>query len=59
MPKNTKSPATGAGKSDVTANPAAKPAAAAKPDPQWAGKQGRGFAPILKPLRLPGKGRGG
>lgn len=32
---------------------------ARKPDPHWAGKQGRGFAPVQKPLRLPGKGRGG
>lgn len=32
---------------------------ARKPDPQWVGKQGRGFAPVQKPLRLPGKGRGG
>lgn len=34
-------------------------AEARKPDPHWGGKQGRGFAPVQKPLRLPGKGRGG
>jgi hypothetical protein len=62
MPKKTKSPALGAGKSDMpVAKPvsAPKPAAIQKPGPQWAAKAGRGIAPVMKPLRLPGKGRGG
>ena len=62
MPKKTKSPAPGAGKTDMpVAKPviAPKPAAPQKAAPLWAAKAGRGFAPVMKPLRLPGKGRGG
>ncbi|GEM_PF-3760007 len=56
MPKKSKSPAPGAGKTDM---PVAKPVIAQKPSAHWAAKAGRGFAPVTKPLRLPGKGRGG
>ena len=59
MPKKTIPPVPGTGRADTPANVAVKPAIPAKPAAHWAAKQGRGFAPVQKPLRLPGKGRGG
>jgi hypothetical protein len=56
MPNKPKSSAPGAGKTD---NDLRKPGDARKATPHWAAKSGRGLAPVLKPLRLPGKGRGG
>jgi hypothetical protein len=54
MPNKTHPPAPGAGK------PSHAPAAAGKKSvPHWQGKGGKGAAPMPKPLRLPGKGRGG
>jgi hypothetical protein len=54
MPNKTTPPAPGAGKPPHTPLPAGK-----KATPHWAAKGGKGHAPALKPLRLPGKGRGG
>ncbi len=56
MPKKTQTPVPGTGQKDATTT---KPVIAQKPAAHWAAKGGRGFAPVTKPLRLPGKGRGG
>jgi hypothetical protein len=50
MAKSPKSPAPGAGP---------KLLLNLKPGPKGPVKGGKGFAPVMKPLRLPGKGRGG
>jgi hypothetical protein len=54
MPNKTTSSAPGAGKPDHAPLPAGK-----KATPHWAAKGGKGHAPVVKPLRLSGKGRGG
>ncbi len=61
MPKKTATPAPGAGKSPISAPPGKKalPNLAPYWAPHWAAKAGKGMAPAPKPLRLPGKGRGG
>jgi hypothetical protein len=54
MPKKTVSPASFAGKPILAALSAGK-----KAQPFGTARGGKGPAPAPKPLRLPGKGRGG